>query len=1000
MQLAQLCLQRPVLATVLNLVLLLLGLIGFERLVVREYPNIDPPVVTVSVNYRGAAVEVMESRVAKVLEDGLAGIEGIDVMSSVSRSQRSQVTLRFKLGQDMETAANEVRDRVSRVRNRLPDDIDEPQVQKQEADASPVLYLALTGNSLSVADITELAERQIKNALQNLSGVAEVQVIAGQRHAMRIWLRPESLAAWQLSLIEVEQAIRKQSLNLPLGSLKTADRELSLTADTELNRPEQFEQVVIASRAGRPILLKDIARVELAAEEATRIVRLNGIPAIAVAIIKQSTANPLQVVDAVLERLPELQQQLPEGIGLEVSNDTSQYIRASLANVEHTLWEAVVLVVLIIFAFLRSLRAVLVPLVTIPLSLVGVLAVMALLGFSLNTLTLLALVLAIGLVVDDAIVVIENLYRHMEKGETPSAAAKASLDEIAWPVISMTLTLAAVFIPVGLTGGLTGKLFTEFAWTLAGAVILSGWVALTLSPVMAARLLKPVKHPQHTESYRPYRRLLAWGLRRAWLALILLPLAGWALYGVFSGLKKELAPVEDQANLVGIYRAPEGASMQYTGEMATQLEALYAQIPEVARYFLVIGSPTASQGISFIRLKLWSERERPQKQIADELRTALSQVTGLNVFVQSPLPLGQGSRAQALNLVLRSDGSYAELDQQAKQLLQKARQSGMFVNLDTDLKLSQPEVRLQLDRQRIADLGLDMQQLLQMVESLYAGRVLGQFRQGSEEYDLILQLPDAQRGDAQALSAMTMPTADGTPVALSSLIQLTEQAGPKELNHFNQNRAVTLSGSMAPGYSLGEGLSFLEREAKNILPEQTLLDYSGQSREFREADQSFGWVFLLALAFIYLVLAAQFESFKAPLIILFTVPLAMLGAVLALSWAGGTLNIYSQIGLVCLVGLITKHGILLVDFTNHLRSQGLKLEPAIIEAAAERIRPILMTTAAMVLGAIPLVLASGAGAESRRQIGLVIVGGLSLGTLLTLLVLPLVYRLFYREKMT
>lgn len=998
MQLVQQCLKRPVLATVLNLVLLLFGVIGLGQLSVREYPNIDPPVVTVSVNYRGAAVEVMESRVAKVLEDGLAGIEGLDVLSSVSRSQRSQVTLRFRLGQDMETATNEVRDRVSRVRNRLPDDIDEPQIQKQEADASPVLFLALSGDSLTPQQITDIAEKQIKNDLQNLNGVAEVQVIAGQRYAMRIWLQPEALAAWRLSLSDIEQAIRRQSLTLPLGTFKTGDRELSLTAETELHRPEEFGQIVIAIRDGRPILLADVAQVELAAEDPTRIVRSNGQSAIAVAIIKQSTANPLEVVDGVLGRLPSLQTRLPEGLKLEVSNDNSVYIRASLANVEHTLIEAVVLVVLIIFVFLRSFRAVLVPLITIPLSLMGVMALMSVLGFSINTLTLLALVLAIGLVVDDAIVVIENLYRHMERGETPLAAAQASLDEIAWPVISMTLTLAAVFIPVGLAGGLTGKLFTEFAWTLAGAVLLSGWVALTLSPVMAAKLLKPPKPAEHSLSYPGYRRVLAFGLRHAWLALILVPLAAGLLYGVFSSLKKELAPIEDQGNLVGIYRAPEGASMEYTSDMARQLEQLYAKVPEIARYFLVIGSPTASQGISFLRLKPWDERERSQKEIADQLREALSAVTGLNVFIQSPLPLGQGSRAQAVNLVLRSDKSYEELDQQANQLLQAARQSQMFVNLDTDLKLSQPEVRLQVDRQRIADLGIDLQLVLQNIESLYAGRVISQFRQGGEEYDLILQLPEARRADEQALSLMTIPTVSGTPVALSSLVQLREQAGPKELNHFAQNRAVILSGSMAPGFALDEGLKFLEQQAQKLLPNETLLDYSGQSREFREADSSLGLIFLLALAFIYLVLAAQFESFKAPLIILFTVPLAMLGAVLALSLMGGTLNIYSQIGLVCLIGLITKHGILLVDFSNQLRARGLPLDQAIIEAAAERIRPILMTTAAMVLGAVPLVLATGAGAESRRQIGLVIVGGLSLGTLLTLLVLPLVYRLFYRTK--
>lgn len=1008
MTLSDVCIRRPVFATVLSLIVLLLGLMAYDRLTVREYPNIDVPIVTVNVIYPGASPEIMESQIAQPIEDVLSGIDGLDFVSSISRAENTQITAQFRLGSNADEAANDVRDRLGRVRGLLPEEIDEPIVQKVEADAQPVVYLAFFSDRYSAMDITDVLERVIKDRLQTIPGVSEVQVRGARTFAMRIWLDPEKLAAHNLTVQDVEAALRRQNVEIPAGRIESKQREFTVLSETDLRTPEQFNNLIINDSQGYLLRLADVGRAEIGAEDERSLVRYKGRQAVSLGMIKQATANPLEISDGLTEAMPEIRALLPEGMQMAVANDNSAFIRESIDNVFVTIWEAVGLVILIIFIFLRSLRATIIPLVTIPVSLIGSFALMSLMGFSINTLTLLAMVLAIGLVVDDAIVMLENIHRHIEEGMSPRDAAFKGSREIAFAVIAMTLTLAAVFAPIGFMQGITGKLFTEFAWTLAGAVLVSGFVALTLTPMMCAVLLKPhSKTSSHGRVYNViegflngltyrYKHVLASALN-AWVLVLAVLLATLvACAWLFGNLKTELAPTEDTGTIVGVFRGPDGATLDYTSRYAREIEAAYASIPETNRYLVVAGFPTVAQGISFMKLEDWSVRGRSQFEIRDELLPKLHDIAGVKAFPVNRPPLGQSARNQPVNFVIRSSLEFAELETYVTQLLDKLRDYPGLESLDSDLKLNAPQLKIEVNREQAASVGTDVATIGRSLESLFGSRQVTRFKQNGEQYDVLVQLDNVDRSNPDDLNRVYVRGRDNSMVQLSNLIDIRESVAPRELNHFNQLRAVTLTANIGSGYTLGESLNHLENAAREVFPADTQYDYTGTSRDFKESSSGIALTFALALAFIFLVLAAQFESFTDPLIILFSVPLSMAGALLALTLFGGTLNIYSQIGLVTLIGLITKHGILIVEFANHLQRQGVELRESVIDASVQRLRPILMTTGAMVLGSLPLAIATGAGAESRQQIGLVIVGGLVVGTFFTLFVIPTLYMLLRR----
>lgn len=1006
MKISETSIRRPVLAMVMSLLLVLVGLVAFKQLSVREYPRIDEPVVTVNTRLLGASSEVIESQVTKPLEDSIAGIDGVDILTSISRTEQSQITVRFKLSKDPDTAAAEVRDRVSRVRGRLPEAVDEPVIAKVEADATPTIWIAYTSDTLSELELTDLVNRVVKPRLQTVPGVADIQVGGDRRYAMRIWLDADRLAAYRLTVQDVEDALRRQNLEVPAGRIESQQREFNVTARTDLNTVAQFEQVALRNVNGYVVRLRDVARVEEAAASERSRVRLNGVPSVSTGVIRNATANPLEVADGVRAVLPQIQRDLPPSVTVIQANDNSVFIDRSIKAVYQTVAEAVVLVALVVFVFLRTLRASIIPLVTIPVSLIGAFAIIALAGFSINTLTLLALVLAIGLVVDDAIVVLENIFRHIEEGLSPFQAALKGVREISFAVVAMTLTLAAVFAPLAFTPGRTGRLFGEFALTLAGAVIVSGFVALTLTPMMCSKLLRHEAKPNRFDRAMErglvaltsgYERVLRLTLKARWAVVLVMLGSGAASWWLFSNAKSELAPMEDRGVIIMPVRAPDGATLEFTARYLDALDKIVAQYPEFDRRFMFMGGGQVSTASAVMRTVDWTERSRSTQELARLLVPQVQGLPGVSVFPITPPSLGQGFRERPVNFVVVSGDSYANMARATQALVAEMQKNPGLVQVDTDLQLNKPEIFMEVDRQRAADMGVSVDAVARTVETMLGSRVVGRYKRDAEQYDVMVQTANSGRVTPEQIEKLFVRGRNDTMVPLSSLVKLRESVSPRELNHFNQRRSVTITAGLAPGYSLGEALAFMDEAAQRVLPQGYATELNGVSREFKASSGALGVVFVLALLFIFLVLAAQFESFIDPFVILLAVPLSMVGALAALQWSGGTLNVYSQIGLITLVGLITKHGILIVEFSNQLRQQGRAVMDAVVEAASLRLRPILMTTGAMVLGAVPLALAEGAGAESRRQIGWVIVGGMSIGTLLTIFVVPTVYTLFARK---
>jgi len=1007
MSLFEICIRRPVLSTVLSLLVLVLGAISYTRLDVREYPRIDEPIVSVNTTYLGASADVVESQITKVLEDSLAGIEGVELMTSRSQSERSNIDVRFRITRDPDSAAADVRDKVARVRARLPDTVDEPVIAKVEADAFPVIWMAVAAGGRTPLEVSDYLTRYVKPRLSVLPGAADVRIFGERVTSMRINVDRDRLAGYGLTPQDVENALRRQNIELPSGRIESAQREFSIVASTDVSTREQFEQMIVANSKGYPVRLRDLAEVAVGAVSERVIARYNGKPSINMGLIKQATANPLDLSKALRAELLKINPTLPPGMSINVAYDSSVFIDRSIKSVFTTVGEAVLLVALVIFFFLRNLRATLIPLVTIPLALVGSFALMYAFGFTVNTLTLLAMVLAIGLVVDDAIVVLENIYRNIENGMERVAAAVKGIKEIGFAVVAMTLTLTAVYAPLAFATGRTGRLFIEFALTLAGAVLVSGFVALTLSPMMCSKLLRhEEKHGRLftiierwlTAMTDGYARSLAWLLDRRWIVVVVWFVAAGFGALFFSFLRSELAPLEDRGVIFGRMQSPPGATVDYTSEQLRTVEGFFSTIPEASAYNAIAGFPSVDFGTAVLRLKPWEQRTRKQQDIARELNQQFQNLPGIIGFAVNPPSLGQSFRSLPVEYILMAQVPYVELDRIAQQFIAEISKTGMLQNPQSDLRLNTPELRVDVNRDKLGDLGIPVETVGRTLQTMLGGSQITRFKKDGEQYDVIVQVAPRDRSRPNDISDIYVRARDGSMVQLANVVKVLEGVSPSSLNHFQRLRAVTITANLAPGYAIGDALKMMDETARRVLPADALTDLNGQSREFRDAQGGFYLTLALALIFIYLVLAAQFESFADPFVIMLSVPLSMAGALFALWATGGTWNIYSQIGVVTLVGLITKHGILIVEFANQLQERGENLFEAVRQSAVLRLRPILMTTGAMVLGAVPLALSTGAGAESRIQIGWVIVGGMSFGTLLTLYVVPTMYTLMEQAR--
>jgi len=1015
MKLSDVSIKRPVFAIVISLLLVVLGLMSFTRLTLRELPNIDPPIVSVDVTYPGASAAVVETRVTQILEDALSGIEGINTIQSSSRNGRADVTIEFNLTRDIEAAANDVRDRISRVMDRLPDEADPPQVAKVEADADVIIWLNMRSTAMDTMELTDYAERYVVDRLSALDGVARVQLGGSQRYAMRIWLDRDAMAARGIVASDIEAALRNENVELPAGRIESESRDFTLRVERGYRQPEQFAQIPLRKGDdGYVVRLGDVAQVELGAEERRSYLRSNGVPNVGLGIVRTSTANALDVARAARAEAEVIQATLPEGTDIFVAYDGTTFIDASIKRVYWTLAEAMVLVFLVIWLFLGSLRAALIPAVTVPVCLIAAFIALYAFGFSINLLTLLALVLCIGLVVDDAIIVLENAQRRVDLGEPPLVAARRGTAQVAFAVIATTAVLVAVFLPVGFMDGNTGRLFRELSVALAGAVALSAFVALTLTPMMCSKLLRP--HTKSTGFNAWMNRQIArvssgYGERVARLValpgrrLLALLVGAMALFGIVAALlflrvPSELAPAEDRGRFFVMVDGPEGAGFDYTVGQVQQVEQIVlGEVGEgkpIQRANSRVprgwgGSEEMHTGQVIIFLEDWGDREQSTDEVVAGLRRQFSALPGVQVRASVPGGL-VGSRGQRYQLVLGGP-DYAELAEWRDRVLQRMEANPGIQDPDSDYKETRPQMRVQIDRARAADLGVSVTAIGRTLETMMGSRRVTTYVDNGEEYEVMVQAGREARMTPSDLANTYVRGGDGGLVPMSSLVTLEEVAEPGSFNRFNRLRAITISAGLAPGYSMGEALEWTRRVVDEELPDYAQIDWKGESREYQRAGGAVLVTFAMALLIVYLVLAAQFESFIHPLVIMLTVPLAVLGALIGLWATGGTLNLFSQIGIVMLVGLAAKNGILIVEFANQLRDEGRSVAEAIAESSAVRLRPILMTSAATVMGAVPLVVAGGPGSASRATIGVVIIFGVSFATLLSLFVVPAFYAL-------
>jgi multidrug efflux pump len=1001
MKLSDTSIRRPVLASMLSLALVLFGAIGYTQLAVREFPDVDPPIVSVSTALPGANPQVVESAVTDILEEELSTVEGLRTLTSSSAEGFSNITLEFNLDRPVEAAAQDTRDKVARIRERLPEDVEEPVVAKQDADAQPFFWLALSGENYDLLQLSDIGDRLVKSRLQTLPGVGQARIFGERRFSMRVWLSASELAARGLTVQDVEQAIQSRNVEVPAGRIESERREFTVRSLGELKTPEEFGNLVVSNEGGVLIKLKDLARVELAPEDERSALRFKGTPAVAIGIIRQSKANIIAVADAIYEELPRIQQSLPPGVKITAAFDQSIFVKRSIQEAEETLIIAALLVVVIIFVFLRNLRATIIPGLAIPTSIVAAFAIMYFMGFSINNFTLLALTLAIGIVVDDAIIVLENAYRHQEElGEDPETAAVNGTREIAFAVLATTIALVAVFTPLAFLEGSTGRLFNEFGVAVAGSVIISGFVALTLTPMLCAKILRVPQ--RHGRLYRAletgfnrlsagYGRTLGLALRHRGAVVIAALLVTLGAVFVFRSLEREFVPPEDRGWFFSFIIAPEGASLAYTDEYQRRAEAIQAKTPEIESFFSVVNiGDGVSRGMIFSNLTDWSDRERSAQEVIGEVQAQYFGIPGVFAFATQPPAFGWGN---PVNFVIQHP-DFAALTRGNDTLLARARQVPGLINVDSDLRVNKPQLTVSFDRNRAEDLGVPVGEVATTLQVMLGGREVSTFTRANKQYDVIVQLDPRARATPSDMTGIYLRGRGDELVKLEALATVREGVGPRELAHFNRVRSATITASLAPGFTLGAALDSLDRIAAEVLPEGSSTALAGESRELEESGASLYFAFVLALVVVFMVLASQFESLVHPFTVLLAVPLAVTGALFTLKLAGSTINVYSQIGMILLIGLVTKNSILLVEYINQLKEKGMATIDAALEAGRIRLRPILMTSVATVMGALPIALGLGAGSLSRRPLGYAIVGGLVFSTLLTLYVVPAVYVIF------
>ena len=1012
MSISSLSIRRPVLASVMSIVIILFGVISFFYLGVREYPSVDPPIVTVSTSYVGANADVMESQITEPLEESVNGIAGIRTLTSVSREGQSTLTVEFSLDVDLETAANDVRDRVSRAQRSLPADAEPPTITKADASASPIVFMTINSERRDLLNLTSIADNTFKERLQTIPGVSGIQIWGSKDYAMRMWMDPIRLAAYGLTPLDVQNALNRENVELPSGRIEGTSTELSVRTMGRLSTVEEFNNLIIREQDGQKIRFRDIGYAELGAQNERTVLKRDGIPMVGVVAIPQPGSNQLSIAEEFHKRVDQIKADLPEDINVAVGFDTTEYIQQSINEVQQTVFVALALVILVIFFFLRDPRSTLIPVIVIPIALIGSLFVMYVAGFSINVLTMLAIVLAIGLVVDDAIVVLENIYAKMEKGLPSIEAGILGSKEIFFAVVATSLALVSVFLPIMFLGGQTGRLFREFGVVIAGAVIISSFVALTLTPMLSTKIL--TKGAEKNWFYRKTEPFFVW-LNQAyksslesfmsvrWMAFVIIGITGVFIALLYANIPEELAPREDRGSIRIFATAPEGASYEYMDSYVDEMiRGIQDNVPEV-KFLGTVTSPgfgaagSVNSAFGFLTLTDADERERSQQEIAGQLSGLMSTLTGAQAFVSQPQSIGNRRGGLPVQYVLQAQ-SLDQLKEVIPDFIREANSDETFVFANVDLKFNQPELQVRIDRDRARSLGVSVRDIAQTLQLSLSGTRFAYFIIDSKQYWVIGQMEREHRSAPIDLKTIFVRNQNGELIQMDNLVTIEESSSPPQLYRFNRFNSATISAQLAEGKTVGEGIEAMDAIAARILPTNVVTDLAGPSRDFAESAASLLFIFILAQVLIYLVLAAQFESFIDPLIILFTVPLALFGTLLSLWYFDQTLNIFSQIGAIMLIGLIAKNGILIVEFANQRQEQGLSIMDAIMDASAVRFRPILMTSISTILGILPIALALGAGSESRSSMGIAVIGGLLIGSIFTLYVIPAIYSYMSTDK--
>ncbi|QDH78068.1 efflux RND transporter permease subunit [Echinicola soli] len=1004
--LSTISIRRPVLAIVFSLTILLFGIIGMTFLGVREYPSVDPPIINVRTTYVGANADVIEAQITEPLEESINGISGIKSLTSTSNDGTSNITVEFDVGADMEAAANDVRDKVSRAQRNLPPDAEPPVVSKADADSEPIVFLNVKSEQKTLLQLSDIADNIFKERLQTIPGVSEVRIWGEKEYAMRLRMDPIRMASYGVTPLDVLTKVQSENVELPSGRIEGSTIELSVRTKSRLSTPDEFNDLIIKESENNIVRFQDVGNAELAPLNERTVLKRDGVPMVGVVLVPLPGSNSIEIVDEFYRRLEFIKKDLPDDIELGIGFDSTEYIRNSISEVQETILLAFLLVVAIIFLFLRDWRTTFIPVITIPISLVGVFFVMYTMDFSINVLTLLGIVLSIGLVVDDAIVVLENIYAKIEKGEQPEAAAEKGAEEIFFAVIATTIALAAVFLPVIFLTGTTGRLFREFGVVVAGSVIISSFVALTMTPMLSSKLLK--KREKHNWFYnvtepvflwlnRKYEAALVWFMQFRWVSFVIILVMGGGIYMLFHAIPSELAPTEDRGEMRINMSGPEGATFDYMDRVIDELlYEMMTTIPEdVWDSFISVTSPgfgTASTNSGFIRVRLVdaSQRTESQQEVFEDVAEILRKKTDVKAFASQPQSIGDRRGGLPIQYVLQAQ-NLEKLKEVIPTFMDEVNQSSIFQFSDINLKFTKPEIEVEIDRDKARNIGVSVQEIARTLQLSYSGQRFDYFIMNGKQYQVVGEMQKEDRNAPINLRMLYVRAENGQLVQLDNLVNITEKSTPPQLYRFNRFVSATVSAGLAPKYTIGDGLDEMDRIAAEVLDESFTTDVAGVSKEFRESSNSLIFAFLFALILIYLVLSAQFESFTDPLTIMITVPLALFGALLSL-WLGDfTLNIFSQIGIIMLIGLVTKNGILIVEFANQRKAHGLDVDEAIVGAAVARFRPILMTSLSTILGILPIALALGAGAESRSPMGVAVIGGLVLSTILTLFIIPGVY---------